>query len=180
MARLPEDSFDRVSSVSSRNGAHRGPRPRGQSWRGVGYAALSAGFLVALGTFVLWLTGSASQLPFSPVFSTGSLTETPVLPTDSTVSPSLTVTILNGTQTPGLAGKAADQLSAVGWVVGAKTNASSTDIKKTMVYYSDPAHAGAARRLALTLGNAVAVSQSQDFPGADLTVVLGADYGSVP
>jgi len=89
----------------------------------------------------------------------------------------LSVNVLNGTTTAGLAAQAADKLTAAGWKVGALANADRTDLATTIVYYSDPANQAAALGAAQSLPGAT-VQQSTAFAdtGADLTVVLGANF----
>ena len=82
--------------------------------------------------------------------------------------------------TRGLANQVGDELVAEGWDgaavgVGSRANASSQDIDKTVVYYSDPADEAAARALVLALkvGDVVL---SDDFPGSPVTILIGSDY----
>ena len=71
----------------------------------------------------------------------------------------------------------ADKLTAAGWKVGALANADRTDLATTIVYYSDPANQAAALGAAQALPGAT-IQQSTAFAdtGADLTVVIGANY----
>jgi hypothetical protein len=99
-----------------------------------------------------------------------------------TVDPALSVTVLNGTTQPGTAAAVGELLTAAGWQVGATTNASTTDVTETIVYYADPALEGAARGVSEALA-ASEVLLAQDFAesGADLTVIVGSDYlGAAP
>ena len=63
--------------------------------------------------------------------------------------------------------------------MGARTQASEKTVEKTLIYYSDPANEDVARGLVLALGVGD-IRLSDAFPGAPITVVLGADYPVVP
>ncbi|MGH1549228.1 LytR C-terminal domain-containing protein [Leifsonia poae] len=94
-----------------------------------------------------------------------------------TVDPSLSVNVLNGTTREGLAGQVGDKLTAAGWKVGATANADKSDLASTIVYYGDPKNQAAALGVAQSLPGAT-VQQSTAFSdtGADITVVVGANY----
>jgi hypothetical protein len=113
---------------------------------------------------------------------------TPTPTTEATPEPvvdaTILVTVLNGTNTTGLAAQVAGRLSDDGWNVGSRANASTRDIEKTTVYYWDPVNEAAALGAARSLGSAE-VRRSDNFgpkEGEDpagvarLTVVVGADY----
>ncbi|SDY40348.1 LytR C-terminal domain-containing protein [Herbiconiux ginsengi] len=178
MARFPEDSFDHLPAHRERVGAHRGPRPRGRGWIVVAWAALATALLVGGG--VTYLAVINNNIQFTDAFggtSTAAPSDTPTpTPTITPVTDgTLAVTVLNGTDNVGLAGRVGQAAIAGGWNVGTMANASSTDFATTTVYYEDPANEGAALGLAQLLGNA-ATEQSSTFQGAALTVVLGTDY----
>lgn len=89
----------------------------------------------------------------------------------------LTLTILNGTATAGLAARANERLSVIGWPEATATNADSTDVKQSVVAYSEAADEAIALGIAETLGvGADSVVQTSAYPGARITIVLGADY----
>ena len=89
----------------------------------------------------------------------------------------LTLTILNGTATAGMAARANERLSVIGWPEATATNADSTDVKQSVVAYWEPADEAIALGIAETLGiGADSVVQTSAYPGARITVVLGADY----
>jgi hypothetical protein len=180
MARFPEDSFDRLPAQRERVGAHRGPKPRGRGWIVVAWAALATALLVGGG--VTYLAVINNNIQFTDAFggggsTTAAPTETPTpTPTITPVTDgTLSVTVLNGTENVGLAGRVGQAAIDGGWNVGTMANASSTDFATTTVYYEDPANEAAALGLAQLLGN-VATEQSSTFQGAALTVVLGTDY----
>ncbi|MGO4534439.1 LytR C-terminal domain-containing protein [Leifsonia sp. 2MCAF36] len=183
--KFPRDRFDEIPDDLTRVGAHRGPRPRGRGWIAVGWAALATVLLVGAGVFGLSLVNgnisfhgpSGSGSRSGSASTTTSPTPTPTPTITPTVNPALSVNVLNGTTTTGLATKVADKLTAAGWKVGATANADRNDLATTIVYYSDPANQAAALGAAQSLPGAT-VQQSTAFAdtGADLTVVIGADY----
>lgn len=182
MARFSEDSFDHLPAHRERVGAHRGPRPRGRGWIVVAWAALATALLVGGG--VTYLAVINNNIQFTDAFGgggTGAGTSAPAeTPTPTpTITPvtdgTLAVTVLNGTENVGLAGRVGQAAIDGGWNVGTMANASSTDFATTTVYYEDPANEAAALGLAQLLGG-VGTSQSATFQGAALTVVLGTDY----
>jgi hypothetical protein len=198
MAKPPADRFDTVPADLHRTGAHRGPRRKGRAWIAFAWAALATGLIVAAGVIGLGVINNNIQ--FTGILggttaSTSAPTPTPTATPTITpiVDPALSVTVLNGTETAGLAASVGDAMREAGWAgVGSTANASATDFKTTTVYYGDPAHEAAALGLADSLfakatadagANGVALSitavrveQSDQFQGANLTVVLGADF----
>jgi hypothetical protein len=189
MASFPRDQFDDVPNGDGRIGAHRAPAPRGRGWIAFAWAALATGVLVVAGLFVLSRLDSSFQLPI-PNFAAGSNgpsasasasaspTQAPI--TDPKAVPSalaanLTISVLNGTADDTLDDKAGDQIKNAGWPDPARADSSSKSEKVTVVYYSDASYEGVARGIAKLLG-ATQVQLSDAFPGATITVVVGADY----
>ncbi|WFR67193.1 LytR C-terminal domain-containing protein [Curtobacterium flaccumfaciens] len=84
--------------------------------------------------------------------------------------------MLNGTTTTGLAAKGSAALTAAGWKVTSTGDAGTTGTTSSIVYYQQASQAAVARGIAKSLG-VTAVQQSAAFPNADISVVLGADYG---
>lgn len=186
MAEYPKDRFDEVPDGMQRVGAHRAPKKKGRGWIAFGWAALATILLTAGG--LVGLAAINSNINFDLPFFQGEPEETPTptpTPTaEPTLAPDIPISILNGTPTVGLANQVGDLLVNQGWGgaaigVGSRANASTSDIDKTIVYYSDPQYEGAARGLvqALQVGE---IKLSTDFTGAPLTVVLGADYKPIP
>jgi hypothetical protein len=200
MAKPPTDRFDTIPADIERTGAHRGPRRKGRGWIAFAWAALATGIIVAGG--VIGLAVINNNLKFSEILGGSTVateapapTPTPAPTTAITpiVDPALAVTVLNGTETVGLAASIGEAMREAGWDgIGSTANASATDFKTTTVYYVDPANEAAALGLADSLfakattdaeANGVALSitsvrveQSDQFQGADLTVVLGSDF----
>ncbi len=182
MANFPQDRFDDVPPELVRVGAHRAPRKKGRGWIGFAWAAAATVILTVFG-----LVGLAAinnninfDLPFFQAGETPTPTPTPTPTANPTLDPAVPVTILNGTAVVGLANQVGNALVAQGWEgaqqgVGSRANASTSDIQETVVYYSDPSLEGAARGLVLALGVGQ-IRLSTDFPGSQITVVIGADY----
>ncbi|MCU1422649.1 MAG: hypothetical protein JWN36_2300 [Microbacteriaceae bacterium] len=182
MATFQKDRFDDVPEDLLRTGAHRGPQKPGRGWVAFAWAALATGLIVLAGVFAIFVVnGKLNDLPF---FNAPSASPTPtVTPTPTAapkVNPTLPITVLNGTATPGLANSVGDYLVTQGWNgaaegVGARTNAGSTTIKETVVYYSDPANEAAARAMVLSL-KVGTISLSNAYPQSPMVVVIGSDY----
>lgn len=177
----PRDRFDDVEDVPHRIGAHRAPSRGGRGWIAFAWAAFATGVLVGLGVIVLFVIDGSLGVPsFGPEAQstpTATVTTTPTPTVTPTVDPSLAVTVLNGTTSSGLAGRVGGVLTDAGWHVTATANASATDIQATTVYFQSEGDRGAALGVARSLpGARVALTQDYAATGADLTVVLGADY----
>jgi len=188
MANKPTDRFDSVPDDLLRTGAHRAAPKRGRGWFAFAWAALATGVLVAAGLFGLAVIRGTINLPSATHNSSATATATarpsptpsPTPTIEAKIDPTLAITVLNGTKTKGLASSAGNNLVAQGWTgasegIGSRTNASSSDIVKTVVYYGDAAHAAAARAMVLSLKIGEA-RLSSAYPGSPITVVLGSDY----
>jgi hypothetical protein len=187
MATFPRDQFDDIPEDLHRVGAHRAPAKKGRGWFAFLWAILATVILVAGGLFVLSRVLPDFSLPIFPEQETPTPTPTPIETADPVTDPAtwstenpelwaaLTVSVLNGTPTQGLANVAGDQLAAAGWPDPARANASARDEEATVVYYSSEDYEGVARGIAQLLG-VTEVELSEAFPGATVTVVLGADY----
>ncbi len=180
--KFPRDRFDEIPDDLTRVGAHRAPRPKGRGWIAVGWAVLATLVLVGAGIFGLSLVngsitfhGATSSASKTTGSATPTATPTPTIV--PTVNPSLNVNVLNGTAKEGLAAQVGDKLKAAGWKVGALANADRTDLATTIVYYGDPANQAAALGVVQSLPGAT-IQQSTAFSdtGADITVVIGANY----
>lgn len=190
MPKFDRDRFDDVPADLERVGAHRAEKRAGQGWVHFAWAALATGVLVGAGVIALgvlndsfqFVNPSSSSTPGAEASETDSATPTAtpsVVPlTDpSQVDPSVTtITVLNGTTTAGLAGAASQRLETAGWVVGTQGNASER-VAASTVYYSAAADEAVALGLAQQLG-ITDVEATDAFPGAAVTIVLGADYSA--
>jgi hypothetical protein len=183
MATYQKDRFDSVPDDLLRTGAHRGPARKGGGWIAFAWAVLATVVLVAAGLFGLSVITGKVNLGL-PNFAgpTASATPTPtVSPTPTAkLNPTIPITVLNGTTKTGLANGAGNNLVAQGWggassTIGTRASASSTTVKNTIVYYSDPANEAAARALVLSL-KVGTIQLSNAYTQSPLTVVLGSDY----
>jgi len=190
MAKHPRDRFDEVPDDLQRVGAHRAEARRGRGWVVLAWCALAVGVFVGAGVVYLGVANDSFQFvsPTSgetsdagsaePGDDTPSPTTPPetVAPADpASVDPDVTsITVLNGTTTSGLAGRASLALAEIGWTVAGQGNADGT-VPSTIVYYSDAADEAVARGVARDLG-ATTVELSTAFPDSSVTAVLGADY----
>lgn len=182
MANFPPDRFDDVPADLQRVGAHRAPKKKGRGWIMFAWAVVATILLSGAGILGLAVIDSSIsfEIPFLAPEKTETPTPEPVKPADPVVDAEVPLSILNGTKTAGLATTVGDSLEAQGWGgaaegIGSRANASSDDIEKTTVYYDDPALEGVARGLVLALGVGD-VQLSKDFPGSQITVVVGLDY----
>ena len=89
----------------------------------------------------------------------------------------LTVTVLNGTLTAGLAARAGDLLTAEGWPVDTLANAETNQEERSVVAYRLEEDEALALGAAQILGIEQVVLSDQDF-GPRITIVLGADYSA--
>jgi len=190
------DRFDDVQPDPSYVGTHRRQR---SSWSvfapvGIGFGAVIV--LVLAGLWIVdrsddYLTLDASEVPVitgdappeedsdEPVVLEPEVPEEIVAVTDPTQidTEGLTLTVLNGTATQGMAARAVERLVAVGWPEATATNADSTDVQQSVVAYSEDADKAIALGIAGELDlDADSVVQTTAYPGARITVVLGADY----
>ena len=175
MAKFPEDRFDRLPDDLKRIGAHRGPRRKGGGWIGFAWALLATGVLVFGGLF-----GVSRFLGVDLGISLFA-TPPPPTPTIDQVARGIKIDVLNGSTTPGLQNTVGDTLASLGWNTGGRLPASRTDIETTFVYYGDPLNEDVARGLVLAIGlGEIRLVDPTTFPGASLTIVLGADAGPRP
>jgi hypothetical protein len=180
MATYQRDRFDSVPDDLLRTGAHRGPQKRGRGWITFAWAALATGILVVVGLLGLAIVNGKLANPFASSSVAASATPTPTPTMTPLLNPTIAITVLNGTPTANLANSVGDNLVKQGWNgaaqgVGSRANASSSDVKQTVVYYSDPANEGAARALVLSL-KVGTIQLSDVYSDSPLTVVIGSDY----
>lgn len=190
------DRFDDVERDLGYVGTHRRQR---SSWSVFAPVGIGLGAVVVLILAGIWfvdrsddyLTLDASEVPVitgeapeeeapdEPVVIEPEVPEEVVAVSDPTQidTEGLTLTVLNGTATQGMAARAVDRLVAIGWPEATATNADSTDIQQSVVAYSEDADKAIALGIAQELDlDADSVVQTTAYPGARVTVVLGADY----
>ena len=191
------DRFDEVARDKKYVGIHRSERSSASLFAPIGIA-LGAVVLLVLGG--LWFVDrSASNLTLedtAPPVIEGAPDSAPadtpaaekeVEPIEEEAVPvtdptqidteGLTLTVLNGTTSQGMAARATSRLTDVGWPEATATNADSTDVAQSVVAYSEDADKASALGIAQLLGiDADSVVQTTAYPGARITVVLGANY----
>lgn len=188
------DRYDEVRHDPTYVGTHRRER---SSWSLFAPIGIGLGAVVVLVLAGLWFVDrSDDHLQIDaldiPVIAGEAPEEAPVVlepETPAEVEPvrdptqidteGLTLTVLNGTDTTGLAAQAGERLVAAGWPEPTATNADSSDIAESVVAYQDDADRGIALGIAEILGVAAdQVVQTTAYPGARVTVLLGSDYAS--
>ncbi len=181
MATYQRDRFDRVPDDLLRTGAHRGPQKRGRGWITFAWAALATGVLVAVGLLGLAIVnGKLADFPLFAPKASATATPTPTRTAAPLLNSTIAITVLNGTGAANLANQVGDNLVSQGWGgaaqgIGSRANASTSDVKQTTVYYTDPANEGAARALVLSL-KVGTIQLSDVYSQSPLTVVIGSDY----
>jgi hypothetical protein len=186
------DRFDEVSTDPRYVGTHRRER---SSWSAFAPIGIGLGAVVILVLAGLWFVDrsddylelDASELPVvsgeAPPEETVIVEPEEPVVVEAVTDPTqidtegLTLTILNGTETAGLAARAGERLVAAGWPEPTATNAESADVAESVVAYTDETDKGIALGIAQLLGiGSEQVVQTTTYPGARVTVVLGANY----
>jgi len=188
MATSTRDRFDEIPDDLRRVGAHRAPKKRGRGWVNFAWAALATGLLIVGGLYGLSRVNPAISFELPPLGEPG--VEEPGAPEDpqptatpltdpSLVDPSLplSISVLNGSPTNGLQEAAATQIELANWPKPAATTASARDLEFTYIYYNGAQYESIALGLAQLLGtDPQKVLNSDAFPAAAVTIVLGGDY----
>lgn len=174
----PKDRFDDLPADIPRVGAHRAPARRGRGWILFAWAALATGVIVAAAVLTFTLIDSSSQASVSDAIAsaTPEPTADPVTdPSTIAASRNISITVLNGTASAGLAQIAEDALTKDKWPVASSADAQSTAHESTTVFYSNEDDEDVARgvSIALTVGD---IELDETMEGAPIKVVLGADY----
>jgi len=185
------DRFDDVRADVSYVGTHRRQRSALSIFAPIGIGLAAVVVLVLAG---LWFVDSNNEnlvvtQPAVSVVEEPTGAEEPAVEEDfeeaiepvldpSTIdTDGLTITVVNGIGTPGLAARAGGRLVAAGWPEPTPTNADSTGVPQSVIAYEDDEDFAIALGIALALGiDLESVVQSTLYPGARITVVLGANY----
>ncbi|MDP3209310.1 MAG: LytR C-terminal domain-containing protein [Rhodoglobus sp.] len=186
MAKNPKDRFDQVPHDFARIGAHRGPKRKGRGWIGLAWSLLAIAVLVFGGLFTVGkVLGIDLGIPIFAPAPTPTPTPTPIKTASPVLDPTtidqvareIKIDVLNGSPSVGLEDTVGAQLAALGWRMGTFAAASQRDVEDTFVYYSDPANEDVARGLVLAIGaGEIRFVPVETFPGATVTIVLGADF----
>jgi hypothetical protein len=118
-------------------------------------------------------TAPATAPAEAPATTSQTTTSTPAAEPDRTV----TVTVLNSTETSGLARNAVTSLQGDGWANSDFSYDSAEPRTTTVVYYADAEQEATAQALVDDLG-AGEIEESADEAGNGIVVVLGTDYSS--
>jgi hypothetical protein len=184
VSKYAQDRFDDRDSSSVQRGAHRTTVRRRPWWVKVVtvVASTSAVIVVALAG----ITVIDARLNFEiPDFTTIGQTPTPTpTPTIELIDPTkltekqfkaTTITILNGTTSPTLAADVASMLTTQNWPQPAVADAADDAVATSVIAYRYSLD----ERLALSIGSSLGIDviqQSDDYFGARVYVVLGADF----
>ena len=187
MTKYPQDRFDDKTAQVGRVGAHRQAIVRRAWWVKVliSVGATSALILAALAGVAVLDAKNLQQIDIPALGITATPTPTPTpTPEIPVVDPTLltkkelkliTITVLNGTVSETLADDVADILDTQGWPNITTAAAADSTIKVSVVVYGPDEDLPLATSVANSLGIA-AVKQSDMYPGAKVTVLVGKDF----
>jgi len=190
-SRFLPDRFDDVEREPGYVGLRRQQRGRGFWLVPLGVVLGVSVGLTAIGMFMVSRADQRLELspeeiaitepPPEEVVAEEPAPEPEPEPVEAITSPSeeeadgLTITILNGTDTTGLAARAGNLLDREGWPEQTRTNADEQGVEDSLVAYESDDDEGLARGIAEILG-VTEVVQTDNYPGARITVLLGADF----
>ncbi len=187
MTKYPRDRFDDKAAFPQRVGAHRQPVARKPWWvktlLSLGVASVL--ILAALaGVSVLDARNLQDiDLPVLGITATPTPTPTPT-PTIPIIDPTtlskkelraITITVLNGTTSETLDKDVAAILKEQSWPNITTASAADSTIKISVVVYGPDEDLSLATSVAKSLG-IKAVKQSDMYPGARVTVLMGSDF----
>jgi hypothetical protein len=181
------DRFDDIPKEPGYIGLRR-LRRRRAFWL-IPTAVLAATSLLLVSLGLWWVNRTADLLEFEvpeiPLVQPEIEPEPEPEPEPETVEPivnpnadqvaGLTVTVLNGTLTQGLAAAAGERLAAEGWPEALFANADTNTVEESYVAYGREDDEALALGAAQILGIESVVLTDRNF-GARITVVLGSDY----
>lgn len=187
MTKYPQDRFDNKADQPGRVGAHRQPVSRRPWWvKGLISAGVTSAVILAALAGVAVLDAKNLQqidLPALGITATPTPTPTPT-PEIPLVDPTtltnkelkaITITVLNGTTSETLAEDVAGLLEMQSWPNITTADAADTTIKLSVVVYGPDEDLPLATSVAESLG-ITAIKQSDMYPGAKVTVLVGADF----
>ena len=190
-SRFLPDRFDDVERERGYVGLRREQRGRGFWLVPLGVVLGVSVVLTAIGMFMVSRADQRLELspeeiaitdpPPEEVVAEEPAPEPEPEPVEAITNPSeeeadgLSITILNGTDTTGLAARAGNLLDREGWPEQTRTNADEQGVEASLVAYESDDDEGLARGVAEILGIDEVV-QTDNYPGARITVLLGADF----
>lgn len=182
--KYPKDRFDDLPKSLLRRGAHRAPRTRLSKMRSWLVALCAFVLLVALGVGVMWMIDRQVQFiaedepqqeqPTESPQPEPSTTPTPTGPA-ATVDPNMSVTVLNGVGTAGLATAGSENLAEAGFAIGTVADADSFENPTTTIVIADEAARGAAMGVAESLGVGEITVNPDIAAAGEIIVTLGSD-----
>jgi hypothetical protein len=187
VTKQPLDRFDDKANVPVRAGAHRQPIARTAWWiKGlISLGVTAALILVALAGVAVLDAKNLQQIDLPALGITATPTPTPTpTPKIPVVDPTtlskkelaaITVTVLNGTTSETLASDVAALLKNLSWPNITTADAADSTIKVSVVVYGPDEDLPLATSVAKSLG-IKAVKQSDMYPGARVTVLVGKDF----
>ena len=187
MSRFPKDRFDDPTAVPARPGSHRRHIVRRPWWALalIGLGSSAAIVLAALAGIAVIDARNLEALKLPGLGATATPTPTSTAPGTSGIDDpttlsakqldAVTITVLNGTTQPSTGQDVASLLTNQGWPHVSSADASDSSIKLSVVVYSADANRSVAHGVAQALGIA-AIKQSDVYPGATVTVLVGADF----
>ena len=190
-SRFLPDRFDDVEREPGYVGLRRQQRGRGFWLVPLGVVLGVSVVLTAVGMFMVSRADQRLELspeeiaitepPPEEVVAEEPAPEPEPEPVEAITNPSeeeadgLTITILNDTDTTGLAARAGNLLDREGWPEQTRTNADEQGVEDSLVAYESDDDEGLARGVAQILGIGEVVL-TDNYPGARITVLLGADF----
>lgn len=187
MTKYPQDRFDNKADQPTRVGAHRLPIVRRPWWvKGlISVGATSALILAALAGVAVLDAKNLQQIDLPALGITATPTPTPTpTPEIPLVDPTvltkkelkaISITVLNGTTSETLAEDVAGLLETQGWPNLTTADAADQTIKVSVVVYGPDEDLMLATSVAKSLG-IKAIKQSDLYPGAKVTVLVGSDF----
>jgi hypothetical protein len=187
VTKFPADRFDDKNAAPARVGAHRSSIVRRKWWVAALIAVGSTAAIILAALVGISVIDAKNlqdiNIPAIGITATPTPTPTPtptVVGADPTTIPpkelkKIVITVLNGTPQDGLAESVVSLLKTAGWVDLTAASASDTTIKVSVVVYGPETDKAYANGVAASLG-IKAVKQSDMYPGANVTVLLGSDF----
>lgn len=177
-ARRPlPDSFDKPPKLR-RVGAHRAPKPASAAWLRALWILLATAALTALG--IIFVVIGPENILFPQGNNSSQEAVTPEEEVKGVTDPATTITVLNGTTTPGLGDEVAsiirdNQYGTVEFV----GNSDDQTATISAVFYTNPDDEALAKGLGEKLGGmSYYLRTTYATFGTQLIVLIGSDYQS--
>lgn len=171
------DSFDKPQKLR-RVGAHRAPKPASAAWLRALWIVLATAALTALG--IIFVVIGPENILFPQSNSGSQEAVTPEEELRGITDPATTVTVLNGTTTPGLGDEVAAIITDGPYgTVEFVGNSSDQTATISAVFYTTPEDEALAKGLGEKLGGMSYYLQATYASfGTQLIVLIGSDYKS--